>query len=74
METSAKSYSAVVVSSEKISQKPHKYCLGLGKVKDIPSYKECIRQEEKIIKKQKEFERLARKERNQYLDMIEMDR
>ena len=52
--------------AEKISQKPHKYCLGLGKVKDIPSYKECIRQENKMIKKQKELERLARKERNQY--------
>ena len=52
--------------AEKISQKPHKYCLGLGKVKDIPSYKECIRQEDKMIKKQKELERLARKERNQY--------
>ena len=52
--------------AEKISQKPHKYCLGLGKVKDIPSYKECIRQEDKMIKKQKELARLARKERNQY--------
>ena len=51
--------------AEKISKKPHNYCIGLKKVKDISSYKECIRQEDKIIKKQKEFERLARKARNQ---------
>ena len=51
--------------NEKISEKPHSYCIGLKKVKDISSYKECIRQEDKIIKKQKELERLARKARNQ---------
>ncbi len=52
--------------AENISKKPHSYCIGLKKVKDISSYEECIRQEDKMIKKQKELERLARKERNQY--------
>tara|TARA_B100001027_G_scaffold44703_1_gene28981 strand:- start:293 stop:1120 length:828 start_codon:yes stop_codon:yes gene_type:complete len=51
--------------AEKISKKPHSYCIGLKKVKDISSYEECIRQEDKMIKKQKELERLARKARNQ---------
>ena len=51
--------------AEKIAKKPHSYCIGLKKVKDISSYEECIRQEDKMIKKQKELERLARKARNQ---------
>ena len=53
--------------AEKISKKPHSYCIALKKVKDISSYEECIRQEDKMIKKQKELARLARKEReNQF--------
>ena len=59
--------------NEKISEKPHSYCIGLKKVKDISSYEECVRLEDKLFKKQKELERLARNQaRNQYKGLDNM--
>ena len=48
--------------AEKISKKPHSYCIGLKKVKDISSYEECIRQEDKMIKKKKNWKDLPEKQ------------
>ena len=46
--------------AEKISKKPHNYCIGLKKVKDISSYNECVRFEDKLLKNQAALRNQAR--------------